>query len=440
MQPGTPIPNILAAAGERVDATMADLIVPHGGLSEPVNRTVPESERDAFLAEAGGLSKVPVSDADLSTVYRFADGALSPLTGPMNSATFNRVLDTASIESNGKSYAWTIPLSLPVTAAMAGSLSAGQKVALTSSAGDIVATLEINDVFEWDKPRYLKSVYGTDREDHPGADMVLKGDAANTHLLGGEIRALAQPKNPAFGDSVLSPAEVRRLLSSKGWDRAVAFQTRNPLHRAHEYALVYGLECLIREGLNAGACLNPLIGETKGDDVNADIRMQTYERLIDNREMGVGDSDADLWGGRGETVPDRVILLGLDIKMFYGGPKEAVMHGIYRQNYGFTDIIIGRKHADAPFADGSAIWGDFDAQEIFNNLGGDLQIKPLNVGFAAYYESIGRVDLMENHSDEKPVFISGKDVRKTLLAGEKVDSRIMRESTSEILAKAMSQG
>jgi sulfate adenylyltransferase len=123
--------------------------------------------------------------------------------------------------------------------------------------------------------------------------------------------------------------------------------------------------------------------------------------------------------------------------MFYGGPKEAVMHAIYRQNFGFTDLIIGRKHADAPYHDGSAIWGDFDAQEIFHRLGGDLQIKPLNVGFAAYYESAGRVDLMDNHKDEKPVFISGKDVRKTLLEGKEVDPRIMRTSTSKILAEAM---
>jgi len=115
------------------------------------------------------------------------------------------------------------------------------------------------------------------------------------------------------------------------------------------------------------------------------------------------------------------------------------MHGIYRQNFGFTDIIIGRKHADAPYHDGSNIWGDFDAQEIFAKLGGDLQIKPLKVGFAAFYESIGRVDLTENHKDEKPVSISGKDVRKSLLEGTQVDQRIMRESTSRILAEAMKQ-
>jgi sulfate adenylyltransferase len=416
---------------------MPDLISPHGGLSEPLNLSVPADEAAAFKAEAAKLPKVPVPDADLSTVYRWGDGALGPTTGPMDSATFNRVLDESVIDHQGKLYAWTIPLSLPITKDLAATLKKGQKVALTTPAGDIVATLDITDVFEWDKPRYLKSVYLTERTDHPGGDMVLKGDADKTHLLGGKIRVLPQPKNPKFGKYVLSPCEVRRLLATKGWNRVVAFQTRNPLHRAHEYALVYGLEALLREGHNAGACLNPLIGETKGDDVNADVRMQTYEALIDQRALGEGDSDKSLWGPRGEAVPDRVILLGVDIKMFYGGPSEAIMHGIYRQNFGFTDIVIGRKHADAPYHDGSAIWGDFDAQEIFGKLKGDLKIKPLKVGFAAYYDSAGRVDLMELHKDEKPVFISGKDVRKTLLEGKTVDPRIMRESTSKILAEAM---
>lgn len=417
---------------------MSDLVPAHGGHAQPISCTVPESERADFLAAAGKLPRVPVSDADLSTVYRFGDGALTPLTGPMDSATYNRVLDEMVILEGGKKYAWTIPLSLPVTSAVAAGLKAGQTVALVNSGGDIVATLEISDVFEWDKPRYLSKVYLTDRTDHPGADMVLKGDADNTHLLGGTIRVLPQPKNPNFGRYVLSPKEVRELIRAHGWDRVVAFQTRNPLHRAHEYALVYGLEQLIRQGHNAAACLNPLIGETKGDDVNAEVRMKTYEALIASRGIGEGDSDAALWEARGESVPDRVILLGLDIKMFYGGPREAVMHAIYRQNFGFTDIVIGRKHADAPYHDGTAIWGDFDAQEIFENLEGDLKIKPLKVGFAAYYDSIGRVDLMDNHDGEKPVFISGKQVRQTLLDGQEVDPRIMRPSTSRILAEAMS--
>jgi sulfate adenylyltransferase len=418
---------------------MADLITPHGGLSEPVCCTVPEAERESFLAEAGGLTSVPVSAADLSSVYRFADGTLSPLTGPMTSAQWNQVLEDSTVDSGGSKYAWTIPIALPVAADLAAQLSAGQTVALKCPDGNIVGTVALEDVYEWDKPTYLKSVYGTDRTDHPGADMVLINDAEMTHLIGGAIKALPQPKNAAFGKYVLTPREVRTVLGESGWEAVVAFQTRNPLHRAHEYAMVYALEELIRAGKNAGAVLNPLIGETKGDDVNAEIRMQTYEALIATRGMGEGDSDNDLWGPRGESVPDRVKLLGLDIKMFYGGPKEAVMHGIYRQNMGYTHIVIGRKHADAPFKDGTAIWGDFDAQEIFQNLNGDLKIQPINVGFAAYYESLGRVDLMSNHDDEKPVFISGKAVRATLQSGEMVDPRIMREGTSKILAAAMKQ-
>ena len=413
---------------------MSDLIAVHGGLQRPVSCTVPAGEIEGFRAEAAGLTKIPVADADLSTVYRFADGTLSPLTGPMDRATYERVLDESVIEHDGALYAWTIPLSLPVSAELAASLSAGQRAALHDSSGNLVAVLDVSDVFEWDKARYLGSVYGTERSDHPGADMVLKADADRTHLVGGGLRVLPQHVRPDFEKYVLRPEQIRALLAERGWDRVVAFQTRNPLHRAHEYALIYGLETLLRAGHNAGACLNPLIGETKGDDVNAEIRMRTYETLIQGGEMGQGDSDPELWAKVGGSVPDRVLLLGLDIKMFYGGPKEAVMHAIYRQNCGFTDIIIGRKHADAPYHDGSAIWGDFDAQEIFENLAGDLKIHPLKVGFAAYYESMGRVDLMENHKDEKPVFISGKQVRATLQKGEAVDPRIMRESTSKILA------
>ena len=414
------------------------LIAPHGGLSKPVNRMVSKADVETFLSKANGLTCVPVSDADLSSVYRFGDGGLSPLTGPMDAQTYHRVLDESVIEVDGKRYAWTIPISLPVSSDLAKTLSIGQKVALENTSGEIVAVLDISDIFEWDKTKYLQRVYLTDRTDHPGADMVLNGDSDKTHLLGGKIQVLPQPKNPHFGQYVLSPREVRPLLAQKGWNRVVAFQTRNALHRAHEYALVYGLETLLRQGHNAGACLNPLMGETKSDDVRAEIRMQTYEALIASRGLGEGDSDAELWQKRGESVPDRVILLGLDIKMFYAGPKEAVMHAIYRQNFGFTDIIIGRKHADAPYRDGSAIWGDFDAQEIFENLNGELQIQPVNVGFAAYYESLGRVDLMENHPDEQPVFISGSQVRETLSNGSQVDPRIMRPSTSEILSKAMS--
>ena len=416
---------------------MADLIPPHGGLSEPVDRTVPAGEVESFKQAAAELPQVPVSAADLSSVYRIADGTLSPLTGPMTKAVYDKVLSDSVITHNGFDYAWTIPIAFPLNADLATSVLAGQTVALTNPEGEVVATVDVEDVYPWDKAEYIKPVYGTDRADHPGGNMVMEGDADATHLFGGTLRALPQPKNPAFGQYVLSPREVRKVVAEQGWEACVGFQTRNPLHRAHEYALVYALEQLLREGKNAGAVLNPLVGETKSDDVSAEIRMQTYEKLIADKGLGEGDRDAELWEKVGGEVADRVILLGLDIKMFYGGPKEAVMHGIYRQNMGLTHIVIGRKHADAPFADGTAIWGDFDAQEIFENLTGELKIQPIKVGFAAYYESLGRVDLMENHPDEKPVFISGKQVRATLQQGEQVDDRIMRPGTSKILAEAM---
>ena len=293
---------------------MPALIPPHGGLSEPVCCTVPEAEIADFKAAAESLPKFPVSAADLSSVYRFGDGILSPLTGPMDSAAYQMVLDESVIESNGKKYAWTIPIAFPANADQAASMKAGDTVAITNPSGEIVATLAVSDVYPWDKAAYLKAVYGTERTDHPGGNMVMEGDAAATHLVGGTIKVLPQPKNPAFGQYVLSPKAVRALVEEKGWDACVGFQTRNPLHRAHEYALVYALESLLKEGKNAGAVLNPLVGETKSDDVSAEIRMLTYEKLISDRGLGEGDSDADLWSSRGESVPDRVTLLGLDIK------------------------------------------------------------------------------------------------------------------------------
>jgi sulfate adenylyltransferase len=237
----------------------------------------------------------------------------------------------------------------------------------------------------------------------------------------------------------LSPRESRALFREKGWKRVVAFQTRNPLHRAHEYALVYGLEKLTRDGHFTGAVLNPLVGETKGDDVDAVTRMRTYKALIDNKALGDGDSDAELWKKVGCHITDRILLLGLDIKMFYGGPKEAIMHGIYRQNFGFTDIVIGRKHADAPYDDGKDIWDGLAAQRKFDELKGELLIKPVKVGFAAFYQELGRVGLVDEYGPKgyKQVSISGRDLREKLRAGQLPDARVMRPETAKILIESM---
>lgn len=408
---------------------MPDLIPPHGGVSEPVNRTVTEL-RGPFA------KKIVLSDADLSSLYRIGDGALSPLTGPMTGAEWNQVLDDEVIIRNGKKYAWTIPIAFPLTDAEAAAITVGETVGLVTSSGQHVGKLDVRDVYAWDKAKYIKGVYGTERTDHPGGKMALSDP--RTKLVGGEVSVLPQPKNPEYGQFVLSPKESRALFAKKGWKRVVAFQTRNALHRAHEYALVVGLERLTRAGHHAGAVLNPLIGETKSDDVDALTRMRTYRALIDNKAIGQGDKDEALWKSKGYDLNDRLILLGLDIKMFYGGPKEAVMHGIYRQNYGFTDIIIGRKHADAPYDDGKDIWDGLAAQRKFDELKGELLIQPVKVGFAAFYAELDRVALVDDVDKAwKPVSISGRDLREQLRNGTMPDPRIMRPETAKVLIEKM---
>ncbi|MBD3179991.1 MAG: adenylyl-sulfate kinase [Candidatus Latescibacteria bacterium] len=401
---------------------------PHGGKGL-INRVLPEIERERLSLE----KSYTISDADLSIFHRIADGTLSPLEGPMDSETFNRVLDEEVIISEGRKYAWTIPVSFPVSSMDAEGYQRGETVLVRSTDGTAVGTLEITDIFPFDKKRYNSSVYGTEREDHPGARIF--NDDPRDHLLGGKIWAFEQAHGPDFARYMLSPLQARNLFAERGWKRVVAFQTRNALHRAHEYALLCAVERLNREGNYTGAVLNPLVGATKSDDVPADIRMHTYEALLEAGVFGEGDRDEELWKSRGHKFTDELVMIGLDMKMFYAGPKEAVMHAIYRQNYGFTDIVIGRKHADAPYDDGSPIWGDFDAHEKFDQLAGELLIQPARVGFAAYFKEIKRVGLIAEFKPQgyQPLFISGKEVRKKLQAGEPVDQRIMRKPVADIL-------
>ena len=414
--------------------TAADLVPVHGGLDDLVDRRVPLGQRSHFVKEAESLPSVRVTRADLSTVYRISDGALSPMEGPMRADVWNRVLDEQCIEVGGRRFAWGIPLSLPVTPEETSSLSSGGSAALRDESGTVVGIVDDLETFEWDKQRYIEKVYRTDRFDHPGGRAV-ESDSRND-LIGGTLRVLPQPIDPDYGEYMLSPRMTRTFIREHKWDRALAFQTRNPLHRAHEYALVAGAENLTREGHFTGVVLNPLVGELKGDDVPAATRMRCYRLLHDRRLLGEGDKDEALWRSTGYDLSEVFELIGLDIKMFYGGPSEAIMHSIYRQNYGFSDLVIGRKHADAPFEDGSPIWGDFDAQEVFDKLSGELHIRPCKIGFAAYYESLGRVDLTERHPDEKPVMVSGTKVREQLHSGETPDPRIMRPEIAAILIEA----
>jgi sulfate adenylyltransferase len=393
-----------------------------------VNRIVAATES----ARWSSLPRIEVNETDRTTLYRIADGTLSPLTGPMNERDYKSVLDRAAIERNGKLYAWTIPIVLPITKAEESSAKAGQELALVSN-GTVFGKLNVDGTFAWDKARFVEVVYGTKRTDHPGARLWLTDP--REQLVGGEIELVPFHDERPFAKRVMSPKDTRGLVARRGVEQTVAFQTRNPLHRAHEYALVYGAEKLLREnGKKTGVILNPLVGQLKGDDVPAETRMQTYEALVEGRFLGQGDMDEALWKKHGQNLNDQLELIGLDMRMFYGGPREAVMHSIYRQNSGFSHFIVGRKHADAPYDDKTPIWGDFDAQEIFKKLGGELAIKTVNVGFAAYFAEIGRVGLVEDNQGKTQVTISGTKMRETLDQGEMPDDRVMRPSTAKVLA------
>jgi sulfate adenylyltransferase len=416
------------------EAAAVDRVPVHGGLAEPADRRIALKDRARLLAEAARHPSLAVTRADLSTVHRIADGTLSPLEGPMDGEAWHRVLDEGVVLREGRRYAWGIPLSLPATDAEAASLARGASAAVRDPDGRIVGILDDLDLFDWDKHKYVKSVYGTDRFDHPGGRMV-EGDP-RTRLVGGRLRTLPQEPHPEWSEYLFSPRLTRAFIRDRKWERALAFQTRNPLHRAHEYALVAGAERLTREGYFTGVVLNPLVGELKGDDVPAAVRMRCYRTLHDRRLLGEGDKDEDLWRSVGYDLAEVFEVIALDIKMFYGGPKEAIMHAIYRQNHGFSDLVIGRRHADAPYEDGSPIWGDFDAQAIFDELPGELHLRPCKIGFAAFYESLGRVDLTDHHPDEKPFSISGTKVREQLQRGERPDPRILRPEIAEILIQA----
>jgi sulfate adenylyltransferase len=411
-------------------STASSISPVHGGLAKPVNRIEPK-DRVNFPAWRA-LPKVEVNENDRTSLYRIADGTLSPLTGPMDHADYQSVLSRMAIERGGKLWAWTIPIVLPITDAEAAACVSGKEIALYSG-GELFGKLRVKDVYDWDKTAFVAAVYGTPRIDHPGARLWL-GDP-RTKCVGGEITLASFVDPRPFAKRVLSPVATRALIEKKGYEQSVAFQTRNPLHRAHEYALVFGAEKILRETKKrTGVILNPLVGQLKGDDVPADTRMQTYEALVEGRFLGQGDMDEALWKSCNQDLNNQLELIGLDMRMYYGGPREAVMHAIYRQNLGFTHFIIGRKHADAPYDDKSAIWGDFDAQEIFKKLEGQLSIKTVNVGFAAYFEEIGRVGLVEDNKGKTQVNISGTVMRETLGKGEMPDARVMRPSTAKVLA------
>ena len=386
-------------------ATEYTAIAPHGG--ELVDRLAPEEERAERLREAEGLPRVAVGPRTLSDLEMISTGVFSPLIGFMDREDYESVVETLHLD-NG--LVWSMPITLNVNYDEADGVGEGDEVALADGEGRIVATMSVTDCFSYDKEREAKAVYKTTDPAHPGvAALYRQGDS----LLGGEVTLLDESPNPRpFPGYYYEPKQLRALFAEKGWKRVVGFQTRNPVHRAHEYIQKSALETV------DGLLLNPLVGETKSDDIPAAVRMKSYETIL-NRYY----------------PRERTVLAVFPAAMRYAGPREAIFHAICRKNYGCTHFIIGRDHAGV-----GSYYGTYDAQHIFDEFDEDeLDITPLFFEHAFFCLNCGGMATTKTcpHDKENHVFFSGTRVREMLAKGEYPPPEFSRPEVVEVLIRGL---
>ena len=378
-------------------------IAPHGGTL--VNRIVTGKERDTLLASAAKLPALELDAWGLSDVEMLAIGGFSPLQGFLTRADYESVVETRRLKSG---LVWTIPVTLPVSAEQARGLKSD--VALTAN-GSVVAVLHLEDAYTPDKTKEAQEVFRTTDASHPG---VARLQATGAVYLGGRISVVNRPKAATFLPYRLDPQDTRRLFEERGWRRIVAFQTRNPIHRAHEYLQKCALE------MCDGMLLHPIVGETKGDDVPAAVRMKSYEVLLANY-----------------YPKDRVVLAVNPASMRYAGPREAVFHALIRKNYGCTHFIVGRDHAGV-----GKFYGTYDAQRIFGDFTPEeIGITPLCFENTAYCTVCGSMVSSKTcpHPPERHVSLSGTKVRELLQAGTPPPAEVSRPEVAAVLIEAMRQ-
>ncbi|MEL6330224.1 MAG: sulfate adenylyltransferase [Planctomycetota bacterium] len=392
------------------------LIAPHGGTL--VNRLADDARASALRDEAAGLPKVVLSAKQSCDVEMIATGAFSPLTGFMGKADFDSVIDSMKLASG---QTWPIPILLAVPE---GTADAGQRVALfaKNSRGEEVlqAVMDVEETFTKDAAKESTIFFnaaGDDDGQHPGAEAV-KGEP--TLCLAGPITAVTtcvDPEGPeAFLDHRLTPAQTRAAFEAKGWRTVAAFQTRNPIHRAHEYL------CKCAQEITDGILIHPLVGETKPGDIPADVRMDCYQTLI-----------------KDYFNPATTMLSVMPAAMRYAGPREAILHALVRKNYGVTHFIVGRDHAGV-----GSYYGTYDAQNIFDELDDtDVAIEPLKFEHAAWSKKYG--GMVSGKSFPKlegdQIFLSGTKVREMLKQGERPPAEFTRPEVADVLMKwVQSQG
>jgi sulfate adenylyltransferase len=375
-------------------ATETHLIAPHGGAL--VDRT---GERPDGVET---LEQVVLTPRELADLDMLASGALSPLTGFMCKADYGRVVEEMHL-ANG------LPWALPVCLAIAKAPS-GDRVALVDGNGTALAVLEVEEVFGYDKEREAERCFRTTDGEHPGVGRLYAQEGL---YLGGRVTVFAR-QEPSFPELARDPAETRALFAERGWRRVVGFQTRNPIHRAHEYLTKSALETV------DGLLIHPLVGETKSDDVPAAVRVRAYDVLVD-----------------GYYPKDRVVVSSFPAAMRYAGPREAIWHAICRKNYGCSHFIVGRDHAGV-----GNYYGTYDAQLIFDEFAShELDIEPLFFEHSFWCKACGQMATPKTcpHSGEDHVFLSGTKVRELLAAGELPPSEFTRPEVAEVLIEAYRQ-
>jgi sulfate adenylyltransferase len=380
-------------------------ITAHGG-GELVDLKAQPTERDALLRHAAALTAVTLGARELADLEMLGSGAFSPLTGFMGEADYVSSRDTMRLESGTP---WSIPITLGVDENRAKSLAAGKDVALADESGKRLGILKLSEIYRVDRQREAEAVFGTGDAAHPGVKNVISTPAM---CLAGRVILLEDIPGRTFLEHRLEPRQTRAAFAERGWKKIVAFQTRNPTHRAHEYIQKAALE--ICDGL----LLHPLVGETKGDDVPAAVRMETYKVLL------------DLYYPK-----NRAMLSVMPAYMRYGGPREAILHAIVRRNYGCTHFIVGRDHAGV-----GNYYGSYDAQKIFERFDShEMGITPLmfeNTFFCRHCAAMASYKTCP-HGDEDRLLLSGTKVREMLRAGQSPPPEFTRPEIAAILVRAM---
>jgi len=378
-------------------------IAPHGGTL--INRMVEGEKKENLLKRAAELPKIQLNERELADIEMLATGAMSPLTGFMTKAEYDGVLDKMHLP-NG--LPWTLPVTLAVKPGDdAEQYQEGLDVALCH--GDtILGVLHLEDKYAVDRNEEARKVLLTEDPAHPGVGYL---DSISDMYLGGDISVFELPKHELMNKYRLAPVETRKHFKDKGWSTVVAFQTRNPIHRAHEYLQKSALEIV------DGLLIHPLVGATKKGDIPADVRMDCYQVLIDNYYQ-----------------KDRVAITVFPAAMRYAGPREAIFHALVRKNYGCTHFIVGRDHAGV-----GDYYGTYDAQYIFDEFDPKaLDITPLMFEHAFFCTKCGNMASQKTcpHGNEDHVFLSGTKVREMLSNGELPPPTFTRPEVAEVLRKA----